>query len=603
MASSSFACLDACGNPRVVSALLLLASFTTWRIFKHFEPDKPLPVTILLVPFPALLSIACYLKTKLPVLVVTPAIFGAFYALILSWTVAYRLSPWHPLARFPGPVACKVSKSVMAWRTYGTGDQHRYIKTLHEAYGDIVRIGPNELSTNRADCVPEVLGPNGLPKGVCWYNRVPPGSPSSLVSIRDPAVHRVRRKVWDRALSAPNIREHWGKMVLGRVEQLVGHLERVAVGSESGAKAGEGVVDVSGWMSNFAFDIMGDMSFGGGFEMMKSGGDTTGMTEALQGYNKQNAALAHIPWAHTYSRLLPFTSRNRDSFAATARAPLMRRMKEGAKSKDLFWFLGDEESPTPPSRATIAADGIMAVVAGSDTTATTLTALWYFLLRHPEARTRLEAEVDNACFPDPRGGDCGDWGEEEVARMAEMAWLNACINETLRLVPAIASGSQRSVPPGSGGTAVGPYFIPEGTQITVHTYSLHRNPAHFSSPNAFLPERWLPSPYPCAVAPSPSANSNLDDNGSSSTRDSSFIHDQDAFYPFSTGPTNCAGRAFALFEVRAVVCALVRCFRFRATQDSREREGEGELAEWEGSLEDYFVLKRGRLNVKVERRR
>ncbi|KZP06692.1 hypothetical protein FIBSPDRAFT_304744 [Athelia psychrophila] len=76
-----------------------------------------------------------------------------------------------------------------------------------------------------------------------------------------------------------------------------------------------------------------------------------------------------------------------------------RRMKQGARSKDFFWFLGDEESPTPPPRATIAADGIMAVVAGSDTTATTLMALWYFLLRHPEARARL----DDTCFPDLRG--------------------------------------------------------------------------------------------------------------------------------------------------------------------------------------------------------
>lgn len=117
-----------------------------------------------------------------------------------------------------------------------------------------IAAGPNELSTNRADCVPEVLGPNGLPKGVCWYNRVSPGAPNSIVSIRDPAVHRVRRKVWDRALSAPSIREHWGAMVLRRVGQLVGHLEGLAVGDESG------VVDMSGWMSNFAFDIMGDMS-------------------------------------------------------------------------------------------------------------------------------------------------------------------------------------------------------------------------------------------------------------------------------------------------------------------------------------------------------
>lgn len=70
----------------------------------------------------------------------------------------------------------------------------------------------------------------------------------------------------------------------------------------------------------------------------------------------------------------------------------------------------------------------MAVVAGSDTTATTLTALWYFLLRHPKALARLEEEVDGACFPDPRGeGDCGDWGEEEAVRMAGMGWLNACM--------------------------------------------------------------------------------------------------------------------------------------------------------------------------------
>lgn len=55
-------------------------------------------------------------------------------------TVTYRISPFHPLAKYPGPLACKVSKiwfAFVAWQ----GKQHLYYNQLHRRYGDIVRIG------------------------------------------------------------------------------------------------------------------------------------------------------------------------------------------------------------------------------------------------------------------------------------------------------------------------------------------------------------------------------------------------------------------------------------------------------------------------------
>ena len=79
----------------------------------------------------------------------------------------------------------------------------------------------------------------------------------------------------------------------------------------------------------------------------------------------------------------------------------------------------DGRMHTRPSLPELTANGVLAVIAGSDTTATVLTALFYYLLRHPAAYVRLREEVD-ATFPD---------GQEplDVTKLANMSWLNACM--------------------------------------------------------------------------------------------------------------------------------------------------------------------------------
>ena len=107
-------------------------------------------------------------------------------------------------------------------------------------------------------------------------------------------------------------------------------------------------------------------------------------------------------------------------------------------------------------------DGGLAIVAGSDTIATVLSNLFWFLLCNPAVYERLQAEVDTL-------------GEDllNTSRHAQMPYLSAvmCVfrltrmldadaagdrNETLRLLPPLLSGSQRAPAKGSGGKTVGP---------------------------------------------------------------------------------------------------------------------------------------------------
>ena len=87
--------------------------------------------------------------------------------------------------------------------------------------------------------------------------------------------------------------------------------------------------------------------------------------------------------------------------------------------------------------------------AGSDTAATTLSHLWYFLLSNPDCFARLRKEIDDAF---PRGED----SMRDLTKQGAMPYLNACINEALRLFPPVLTALQRRVVPGMGGRMIGP---------------------------------------------------------------------------------------------------------------------------------------------------
>lgn len=90
------------------------------------------------------ISLSGLLFSHLGVAVSVPCSCLIFWSTLVTSIVLYRLSPFHPLATYPGPIRAKVSKLWTTW-VVSQGKQHLYIEQLHLKYGDVVRIGKHRV--------------------------------------------------------------------------------------------------------------------------------------------------------------------------------------------------------------------------------------------------------------------------------------------------------------------------------------------------------------------------------------------------------------------------------------------------------------------------
>jgi len=138
--------------------------FTHYSFNRH-EPKTPQPVLITTLVVPTFWSTILLQSFASPLSAISFS-FITYFAVLSISIAAYRLSPFHPLASFPGTTLCKLTKWWGVWETYN-GKRHLRVHELHKNYGPIVRVGPNELSVADATAIPTVLGSGGLPKGHC----------------------------------------------------------------------------------------------------------------------------------------------------------------------------------------------------------------------------------------------------------------------------------------------------------------------------------------------------------------------------------------------------------------------------------------------------
>ncbi|KAJ7351519.1 cytochrome P450, partial [Mycena albidolilacea] len=474
---------------------------------------------------------------------------------------AYRLSPFHPLAQYPGPAIGKVTKLWGLWKA-SKGYKYLYFKELHDTYGAYVRTGkssPNELSIIDASAIYPILNFGGLEKGRYYESGRHSATPPSIVCLSGEA-HTAKRRVWNRAMTSAAQREY-EPLVARRAGQLVERLREQ-----------KGPLDFVKWIDLFSMDLMGDLAFGGGFEMLHCGADFDGVGERIRGYMKATHLASQIPWIVSTLHLLPQVGREIQDFNDFGRNLAMRRMKNGAVAgrMDLWYHLADEPGleGTRPSLETCAADGIVAVVAATDTVASTLTSLVWFLLSHREYYMRVQREVDSVVDDDT--------SEVNVENHKESKFLDACMSETLRLHPPLPTNGTRQVHLHQPGRSIAGRYIPPGTSVYTPAYSLHRNPAYFSPhPDEFHPERWLPE-------------QNLEFDK----------HDTTAFLPFSLGPANCVGQKFAQREIFRVVCTLFKAFEMRLASKS-DNGLDVDACKWPGEMRDFFVFTRGALWVEL----
>ncbi|KAI0301723.1 cytochrome P450 [Multifurca ochricompacta] len=515
-------------------------------------------------------------------------ILAIYNSLILTYTAAYRLSPWHPLANYPGPILARLSKFYFVL-VCAKGKQHLYYSQLHEIYGDCIRVGPNELSIRDASIIHPVLGSGGLQKGPCTLGSPPP----SLIASRDAADHARKRKPWNRAFTSAALKEY-EVVITRRLRQLVECIDNSI--KESAKEKRGSLVNICAWFEYFATDFMGDMAFGGGFELMRDGGDIGGVWHILEVGFQNITLIAHVPWVLPYAKYFPGSGKDLVRLREFGNVNVAKRLEMGPNRKDLFYYLSGEDGQIErPTNEDLAANGVLAIIAGSDTTSTTLTALFYHLFCNPAMYERLRDEVEKE-FPG---------GEEPLDStiLGQMPWLNACMYVTpffisslecewqqrgsarpdfvsvsekrgVATTPPVPSGSQRSVLRGAGPKALGKYVIPEQTQLFLNTHGIHRDARNFSMPNSFLPQRWIAS--------------EAEKNAASGIT----VHNTAAFFPFSYGPTVCVGKNLALLEMRFVVSRLIQRYDFQAAPGY-------DVKQWEDTLCDYFAIQKGPLMIEV----
>lgn len=126
-----------------------------------------------------------------------------------------------------------------------------------------------------------------------------------------------------------------------------------------------------------------------------------------------------------------------------------------------------------------------------------------------------------------------------VERLARLPYLNACLEEGLRIYPPVPTSLPRVVP--DGGAMVDGHFVPAGTSVAVSQYATYRSSHNFADPDNFHPERWLSA-----------QNATADDDIARFAND-----DRAAMQPFSTGPRNCIGRNLAYHEARLLLCSVL----------------------------------------------
>lgn len=120
------------------------------------------------------------------------------------------------------------------------------------------------------------------------------------------------------------------------------------------------------------------------------------------------------------------------------------------------------------------------IVAGSDTTAVTLRAIVYFLLKHPEILQKLLWELREAKLGFPV-----TWKDSQT-----LPYLRAVVQESLRLHPAVGYGLERIVP-AKGFRMDDGTVLPGGSQVGMNSWVVHLDPVFGEDPKCFKPERWL----------------------------------------------------------------------------------------------------------------
>ncbi|KAI1145378.1 cytochrome P450 monooxygenase [Nemania diffusa] len=433
------------------------------------------------------------------------------------WSVVYNLFI-SPLRVIPGPKLWAISPIFQAWSQY-SGKGHKNMLAMHKKYGTAVRVAPNAVAFSSSQAWKDSNGHRSSGhdenlKEPSFFDEIP----NSLI-VSDSHNHRRMRRLIAHGLSHTSMIAQ-EPLIKGYIDLL---FQRLREHSAQGK-----AVDVVQWYNYTTFDIIGDLTFGEPFGCLESSTLHTWVAMIFKQF-KEGQLIGQIKRAYPSSkslinavihRLAAQTIRTHKSLVENK---VKQRMAyEGGRPDFMDAIISSDAKGQPVmSYQQILDNADLLIIAGSETTATTLCGTTSLLAAHPEVYAKMYKEVQ-ATFS----------SEEEITLISvqNLDYMKAVIDEGLRIYPAAPSTAPRMMAAG-GGTVDGRY-LPAGTLIDMWHWAIYHDPKNFKDPESFIPERWLGDPR-------------FDSD------------DKAAFQPFSLGGRNCIGKNLAYAEMKLILARLV----------------------------------------------
>ncbi|KAI1137182.1 cytochrome P450 [Hypoxylon sp. FL0543] len=452
---------------------------------------------------------------------------GVLYLILL---VSYRLL-FHPLSKYPGPFAAKVSGLYGAFHAFKT-TLHLRTWQDHVKYGPIVRQGPNKLVFSSVQALRDIYQNDRITKSRSYL--ISQGAPGiyGLFNAVDQTIHQKKRRLAGQPLSDRSIRAFEPVMI----DQINIFIQQLL---QSCQNEGRGAIPINMTRQSkyLTIDVMGYLAFGHPLKLQ---------TEAT------NRALAHNTAQYYFNigAQLPFLGSFRvqtlrslirgKRYLQSLEKVIIQSLSRGSHVKHDLLFMSDSMKVPENDQEwldEIESEAIWFLLAGSDPISTTLSALFFYLAKNPQCYQRLAREI-RSTFSD-------DAEIRSGARLASCSYLRACIDETLRMSPPVPSTLWREKVAGDANSeplVIDGQLIPEGTQLGVNIFALLHNEEYFPEPFVFKPERWL------------------DPESNQASRD--------AFAPFSLGARSCLGRSMAYLEISLVTAKTLLHFDFEEAPGS-----------------------------------
>ncbi|KAL2814050.1 cytochrome P450 [Aspergillus granulosus] len=431
---------------------------------------------------------------------------------------------------------------------------------------DTIRYGPNRLLINSAPGHKSIYGHGANVQKSRAYEQIStiPGIHSSISTL-DNARHKMLRRLLNQGLSDTSIRSMDAEMrsIASFFATAVGEKEDCFDLSQQPVNDGDEwsvAKNMARWCDFFTFDVMSRLVFGTSYNLL-SNSENHYIIDCVMNSLQRTGFLMQLPEVeklNLHRLLYPTVKLRATRFTQKSKAIMEERRARGAKAgeSDVFSNLlaaNDSETGEKLSIQQLSVESNLLIVAGSDTSSTTMAALFFYLSRNPSAYSRVAREV-RAVFKTP----------DEVCqgpKLSSCSYLRACIHEALRLCPPVGGALWREVLP--GGLAIPDHNIqiPAGYEVGTGIWSLNRNEKYYPEPLVFRPERWI-----------------AEEAGAEAVGVA-----KDTLASFSAGPRNCVGKGLAMVELMLGMAAVLVRYDFRRAETRL-----GEVGEDVGALEGHF---------------